>query len=147
LSPKRRASLIWIAFSFDKADILNKSISEKVMGWQRLGGLPESHTWALLETAKKVLKGLMADGKDKEAEVQTDVERKESPRSSSSEEGNRGSPEGKRESGNDSDSSGVLIGVDECPTPPKESDTPITEESSGEPEISPPEVKSADSTS
>jgi hypothetical protein len=113
------------------------------MGWQRLGGLPESHTWALLETAKKVLKGLMSDEKDEEVEVQTGVEQKESPKNGNSEEGNRGSPEGSRESGHDSDSSGILIEEDECPTPPKESETPVTEESTGKLEPSDLEVKGA----
>jgi hypothetical protein len=136
-----------LAFCFDKADILNKSISEKVMGWQRLGGLPESHTWALLETAKKVLKGLMADGKDKEAEIQTVVEQKESSQSSCSENGNQSSPEGTQESDHDSDSSGILIEEDECATLPKEPNTPATKACIGEPEISPPEVRTDDSTS
>ena len=147
LSLKLSVLLSWSAFSFDKADILNKSTSEKVMGWQRLGALPESHTWTLLETAKKVLKGLMADGKDKEVEVRAESEQKECPPRNSSEHGNQGSLERTGESGHDTDSSGILIEKDECSTPSKGLGTPSHEESSGEPDIVYAEVKSVDKTS
>ena len=110
------------------------------MAWQRLGGVPGRYTWALLKTAKKVIKGLMAGVKEKSEEFQ---EQKQCLRISSPECGNQ-RLRNAAESGIDSDSSGVLIEEDESSRHPKGSELPIIDKSTWEPEIATSESGSLD---
>jgi hypothetical protein len=86
-----------------------------------------------MDTGERVLKGLKDLGKPshakpetsegKKGEGQEEAERVESTKSRSSED-QSGSPDGAVENGHESESSGVLVGQDECATPPKGTATP-----------------------
>lgn len=119
-------------FTFERADIMNKLAMERVMNWQRIGSLPEGHSIALMKTGKRVLEGLKESDTEPEtsditrADIQDVPGPGESSESRSSEEGNE-PLDGAVENGHESESSGVLIGTDDCETPPKAPATPIIE--------------------